>query len=44
MISTGSGNGWLIHGDDGTVGVTNQAVLGGGEGDTRGENLKFNLI
>ena len=44
VVGTGSGNSGLIHGDDGTVGVTNQAVLGGGEGDTRGENLKFNLI
>jgi len=38
VVGTGSGNCWLIHGDDGTVGVTNQTVLGGGEGDTRGEN------
>merc|ERR1719278_2150004 len=31
----GSCNCWLVHGDDGTVGVANQTVLGGGEGDTR---------
>jgi len=41
VVGTGSGNCWLIHGDDGTVGVTNQAVLGGGEGDTRGENQEL---
>merc|ERR1712001_662427 len=40
VVRTGSGNCWLVHGDDGTVGVANQTVLGGGEGDTRGENLK----
>jgi len=41
VVGTGSGNCWLVHGDDGTVGVTNQAVLGGGEGDTRGENQEL---
>ena len=44
VVRTGSGNCWLVHRDDGTVGVANQTVLGGGEGDTRGENLKFNFI
>ena len=43
VVRTGSGNCWLVHRDDGTVGVANQTVLGGGEGDTRGENLKFNF-
>ena len=41
VVGTGSGDCWLVHGDDGTVGVANQTVLGGGEGDTRGENLEF---
>merc|ERR1712001_331695 len=41
VVRTGSGNCWLVHGDDGTVGVTNQTVLGGGEGDTRGENQEL---
>jgi len=44
VVGTGSSNCWLVHRDNGTVGVTNQTVLGGREGDTRGENLKFNLI
>ena len=44
VVCTGSGNCWFVHRDDGTVGVANQTVLGGGEGDTRGENLEFNLI
>merc|ERR1712001_669041 len=26
VVRTGSGNCWLVHGDDGTVGVTNQTV------------------
>ena len=41
VVGTGSGDCWLVHGDDGTVGVANQTVLSGGEGDTRGENLEF---
>merc|ERR1712001_332164 len=41
VVRTGSGNCWLVHGDDGTVGVANQTVLGGGEGDTRGENQEL---
>mgnify|MGYP003325595523 CR=1 FL=1 len=44
VVCTGSLNSGLVDGDDGTVGVANQTVLGGGEGDTRGENLKFNFI
>merc|ERR1719186_1804463 len=37
VVGTGSSNCWLVHRDNGTVGVTNQTVLGGREGDTRGE-------
>merc|ERR1719186_986577 len=41
VVGTGSSNCWLVHRDDGTVGVTNQAVLGGREGNTRGENQEL---
>merc|ERR1719186_59128 len=41
VVGTGSSNCWLVHRDNGTVGVTNQTVLGGREGDTRGENQEL---
>ena len=43
VVGTGGSNCGLVDGDDGAVGVADQAVLGCGEGDTRGENLKFNF-
>ena len=44
VVSTGGGNCRLVDRHDGSVGVADKPVLGGGKGDTRGENLKFNLI
>merc|ERR1740116_666045 len=41
VVGTGSGNCWLIHGDDSTVVMADQIVLGGGEGDTRGKNQEL---
>merc|ERR1719186_1826282 len=41
VVGTGSSNCWLVHRDNGTVGVTNQTVLGGREGNTRGENQEL---
>merc|ERR1719186_483801 len=41
VVGTGSSNCWLVHRDNGTVGVTNRTVLGGREGDTRGENQEL---
>ena len=43
VVGTGGSDCGLVNGDDGAVGVADQAVLGCGEGDTRGENLKFNF-
>ena len=40
VVSTGSSHSGLIHGDDGTVGVGDQAVLGSRDRETGGENLK----
>merc|ERR1719186_356958 len=41
VVGTGSSNCRLINRDNGTVGVTNQTVLGGREGNTRGENQEL---
>ena len=40
VVSTGGGNCRLVDRHDGSVGVADKPVLGGGKGDTRGENLK----
>ena len=40
VLSTGGGNCRLVDRHDGSVGVADKPVLGGGKGDTRGENLK----
>merc|ERR1712105_367772 len=41
VVGTSSSNCWLVHRDNGTVGVTNQTVLRGREGDTGGENQEL---
>ena len=43
VVSTGGGNCRLVDRHDGSVGVADKPVLGGGKGDTRGENLKGNM-
>ena len=41
VVSTGSSHSRFVHGDNGTVGVGDQAILGSRERQTGGENLKY---